>query len=272
MEKAMLAENTPEQSSWFNRCWRVIATGFCFSLFGLGGLLLSGVWFNLMRLAVRDPARRNQLTQSSIRHSFRFFLATTRFFGVLDYHFDNAERFREDRGCLVIANHPSLLDYVLLASQMPRCDCIVKEALLSNVFVSGVIKAAGYLANAQSDILLQQCGQRLAAGGTILIFPEGTRTTPGKALALQRGAANIALRGQCSIRIVHIHCHPPMLTKQGKWYKIPPVKPQFRITVQDKIDTRAFIHANDVSPALAARRLTQHLTDALQSEPINNEK
>jgi hypothetical protein len=63
-----------------------------------------------------------------------------------------------------------------------------------------------------------------------------------------------------------------MLTKQGKWYKIPPVKPQFRITVQDKIDTRAFIHANDVSPALAARRLTQHLTDALQSEPINNEK
>lgn len=79
MEKAMPAENTPEQSSWFNRCWRVIATGFCFSLFGLGGLLLSGVWFNLTRLAVRDPARRNQLTQSSIRHSFRFFLATTRF-------------------------------------------------------------------------------------------------------------------------------------------------------------------------------------------------
>ncbi|MDW5500336.1 lysophospholipid acyltransferase family protein [Pseudomonas lundensis] len=272
MATTIPAESTCEQSSWFNRCWRVIATGFCFSLFGLGGLLLSGIWFNLMRLVVRDPARRSQLTQNSIRHSFRFFLATTRFFGVLDYHFDNAERFSEDRGCLVIANHPSLLDYVLLASQMPRCDCIVKEALLSNVFVSGVIKAAGYLANAQSDILLEQCRQRLANGGTILIFPEGTRTTPGTALALQRGAANIALRGRCDIRVVHIHCQPPMLTKQGKWYKIPAVKPQFHITVQDKIDARAFIHANDVSPALAARRLTQYLTDALQSEPINNEK
>lgn len=262
----------PARSSWFNRAWRVVATGFCFALFGIGGLLLSGVWFTLMRLTVRDPARRSQLTQNSIRHSFRFFLATTRFFGVLDYRFDHAERFNQDRSCLVIANHPSLLDYVLLASRMPRCDCIVKEALLSNPFVSGVIKAAGYLANAQSDRLLEQCQQRLAAGGTLLVFPEGTRTTPGKPLSLQRGAANIALRSQCEIRVVHIRCQPPMLTKQGKWYNIPAIKPQFQITVQDKIDTRAFIHADDVSPALAARRLTQHLTDALQSDLINNEK
>jgi len=272
MVRVIPAEQIPEQSSWVNRCWRIIATGLCFSLFGLGGLLLSGIWFNLMRLAVRDPARRSQLTQNSIRNSFRFFLGTTRLLGVLDYRFDGAERLKEDRGCLVIANHPSLLDYVLLASRMPRCDCIVKEALLNNVFVSGVIKAAGYLANAESDRLLEQCRQRLASGGTILIFPEGTRTSPGKALTLQRGAANIALRSQCDIRVVQIRCHPPMLTKQGKWYNIPPIKPQFHITVQDKIETRTFIRADDVSPALAARRLTQHLTDALQSDSINNEK
>jgi 1-acyl-sn-glycerol-3-phosphate acyltransferase len=155
---------------------------------------------------------------------------------------------------------------------MPRCDCIVKEALMNNLFVSGVIKAAGYLANAESERLIELCQQRLASGGIILIFPEGTRTTLGKALSLQRGAANIALRAQCDIRIVKIRCEPPMLTKQGKWYNIPPIKPQFLITVQDKIDARTFIHKDDVSPALAARRLTQYFTDALQSDSINNEK
>jgi len=272
MSSSSSAVTDTTRSSLFNRCWRVVATGFCFSLFGLGGLLLSCIWFNLLRLAIRNRARRNQLTQTAIRHCFRFFLATTRFLGVLDYHFANSERLHDDAGCLVVANHPSLLDYVLLASRMPRCDCIVKEALLNNLFVSGVIKAAGYLANAESERLLALCQQRLANGGTLLIFPEGTRSTPGQALALQRGAANIAVRSQCDIRIVHIHCTPPMLTKQGKWYNIPAIKPQFHITVQDKIDSRHFIHADDVSPALAARRLTQHLTDALQSDSINNEK
>ncbi|CAI1165623.1 acylglycerophosphoethanolamine acyltransferase [Serratia rubidaea] len=259
-------------SSWLNRCWRVLATGGLFALFGVGGLLLSCVWFNLLRLVVRDSGRRHQLTQDAIRHSFRVFLSACRFFGVFDYAFEHEERLQEDAGCLVIANHPSLLDYVLLASRMPRCDCIVKQALLRNVFVRGVIKAAGYLANAESERLLALCQQRLASGGTILIFPEGTRTTPGSALTLQRGAANIAIRSQCPIRLVQIRCEPPMLTKQGKWYNIPAIKPQFRVTVLDKIDTRTFMHEDDVSPARAARRLTQHLTDALQSDSINNEK
>ncbi|MHC5178713.1 lysophospholipid acyltransferase family protein [Serratia rhizosphaerae] len=268
---ARKANPTPP-SSWLNRSWRVVATGGLFALFGVGGLLLSCVWFNLLRLLVRDSARRHQLTQDSIRHSFRVFLAACRFFGVLDYAFEHEERLQEDAGCLVIANHPSLLDYVLLASRMPRCDCIVKQALLRNVFVRGVIKAAGYLANAESERLLEQCRQRLASSGTILIFPEGTRTTPGTMLTLQRGAANIAIRSQCPIRLVQIHCEPPMLTKQGKWYNIPATKPQFRVTVLDKIDTRTFMREDDVSPARAARRLTQHLTDALQSDSINNEK
>jgi hypothetical protein len=35
-------------------------TGFCFALFGLGGLLLSLVWFNLLLATIRDKARRRR--------------------------------------------------------------------------------------------------------------------------------------------------------------------------------------------------------------------
>ena len=34
--------------SRLDRFWRMLMTGFCFALFGLGGLLLSLVWFNLL--------------------------------------------------------------------------------------------------------------------------------------------------------------------------------------------------------------------------------
>ncbi|HBU95111.1 MAG TPA: 1-acyl-sn-glycerol-3-phosphate acyltransferase, partial [Leclercia adecarboxylata] len=41
-----------------NRGWRMLMTGACFVLFGVGGLMLSLVWFNLLNLFQRDRARR----------------------------------------------------------------------------------------------------------------------------------------------------------------------------------------------------------------------
>jgi 1-acyl-sn-glycerol-3-phosphate acyltransferase len=261
-----------EKSSLVNRIWRWLATGFFFALFGIGGLLLSIIWFNLLRLIIRQPDRLHRMTLNSIRNSFRFFLGGLRRVGVMDYRFTGDEKFQQDTGCLIVANHPSLLDYVILASRMPRCDCIVKQALLQNPFLSGVIKAAGYLINSGSDALLQACETRLQAGGTLLIFPEGTRSLPEKPMTLQRGAANIALRAGCDVRIVHISCQPPMLTKNGKWYEIPRVKPQFVITVADKVKAEDFLDESDLSPALAARRLTQYLcTELMRSNMQNNE-
>lgn len=255
--------NKPVWYRFFNRLWRWVLTGLFFVLFGIGGLVLSLVWFTLLRLTVRRQALLQQLTHSSIRNSFRFFLNALRLAGVMDYQIIGADKFKQDRGCLVVANHPSLLDYVFLASCMPRCDCIVKQALLDNPFVRGVIKAAGYLVNSDSEALMHACEQRLKTGGTLLIFPEGTRSVVGQHLVLQRGAANIAVRAGCDVRIVQISCQPPMLTKQGKWYRIPETKPQFIIRVQDKIAVGEFIDEHDLSPALAARRLTNYLSSEL---------
>lgn len=229
---------------------------------------MSTFWFTALRLLITDSERCALLTQGSIRHSFRFFLWLARALGVLDYRFYGVEKLAEDRGTIVVANHPSLLDYVFMASCMPRCDCIVKQSLLKNVFMRGVIKAAGYIPNTESETLLPLCKTRLNDSGMILIFPEGTRTTPGEPMHLQRGAANVALRCQADIRLVTIHCDQPMLTKQGKWYNIPPVKPLFQITVKEKLRVKDYVADDDASPAIAARRLTQTLSQRLIPEPV----
>lgn len=250
-------------ASRLNWVWRLLMTGLCFALFGIGGLLLSLVWFNLLLIAVRDKATRRRLARRSIAASFRLFLNTAKAIGALDYRIHGVETLRHERGCLVVANHPTLIDYVLLASVMPETDCLVKSALLRNPFLGGVVKAADYLINSQADALLPACEQRLQQGDTILIFPEGTRTRPGEAMTLQRGAANIAVRCGCDLRIVVIHCSEHLLDKHSRWYDVPPRKPMFTVEVRERVAIKQFFDAESQEPALAARQLNRHLLHQL---------
>lgn len=247
-----------------NRIWRRIMTGFCFALFGTGGLLLSAIWFNLLLVLVRDKIYRRRISRRSIAISFRFFLMVAKKLGVLDYQIEGGDILRQERGCLVVANHPTLIDYVLLASLMPETDCLVKSALLKNPFLGGVIRAADYLTNSQADTLLPACQQRLNQGDTILIFPEGTRTRPGEKMTLQRGAANIAVRCNSDLRIVEIHCSEHLLDKQSRWYDVPPTKPLFSVKVRERVRIDQFYDVNSQQPALAARQLNRHLLLQLQ--------
>lgn len=179
----------PQMSKLMSRLeWtrRLVMTGLCFALFGLGGLLLSVVWFNILLVLVWDTSRRRRLARRSIAASFRLFLTVAKGLGVLDYRIDGAEILRQERGCLVVANHPTLIDYVLLASVMPETDCGEKRTV-KNPFLGGVVRAADYLINSEAETLLPRCQQRLAQGDTILIFPEGTRTKPGENDAAARG-------------------------------------------------------------------------------------
>lgn len=253
-----------------NKVWRIIATGLGFALFGIGGLLvLAIVWFTLLRICIWNKYLRSKIAQCSISVCFKFFLWVIRLLKTIDYKFIGLEKLKDDKSCLVIANHPSLLDVVLLVSVMPRCDCMIKESLLDNLFIGGVIKTAGYIANTEASKMLPFCHQTLSDGGRILIFPEGTRSEPNEPIQLKRGAANIALRCQCDIRIIYIHCHPPMLIKNKKWYHAPPKKPQFTITVGEKINISDF---TDENITVSARKLTRYLTLKFNSQRLNDIK
>ena len=247
----------------FNFYWRLAMTAVSFTLFSVGGLLLSLTWFNLLLIVQRDKARRRALARRSIAFSFRCFLRFCTFVGVYDYRIIGRERLQADKGCLIVANHPLLIDYVMIASVLPEMDCLVKADLQRNLFFRGVIRAADYLINSEAETLLPDSQQRLARGDTILIFPEGTRTRYGEALKLQRGAANIAVRAGCELRVVHISCTQRMLDKQSRWYQIPPVKPLFTVRVQSRIDSQLFHPASEDAQPLAARRLTRYLQQAL---------
>ena len=242
-----------------DRYWRIAATGLCFSSFGIGGLCLRLIAFPLLRVAVWPQPRRTEVARWLVHSAMRSFVWLMRTLGVLSYTVHGAEKLRR-RGLLVLANHPSLIDVVFLISLVRRPDCVVKAPLLRNAFTRGPVRMAGFICNDSGPGLIDDAVASLRAGNNLIIFPEGTRTPLSGELHLQRGAANVAVRGGIDITPVVIRCCPPTLTKGEKWYHVPYRRAQFDIVVGDDIAVAPFF-AKPAGDALAARRLTEHLAE-----------
>ncbi len=248
---------------WLDRAWRKVATGYCFVFFGLFGVLLSITWFPLLRLISRDAETGRVRIQGAMRFVMAFFIRMMRFVGVISYELRGLERLQlagRDRGLLIVANHPSLIDVVFLVSLMPEVDCIVKEALWRNPFLRWPVAWAGYIPNRSAEELLDSCAQNLNAGRSLLVFPEGTRTVPGKPLAMRRGAAQIALASRADLLPITISCEPLMLAKTQAWHEAPQGPGHFIISVGEPIS--AAVYAPEGVPhSLAARAITRRMED-----------
>lgn len=246
-----------------NWCWRLFATGFAFSVFGLGGLLLP--LYALPVLMMTPAGRKRERRARWLVHvNFAFFMAMMRFLGILRFHVVDVERLSQP-GQLILANHPSLIDVVLLIGLLPQADCVVKSGLMKNPTMRGVIRLAGYIANDDPEQVIAEARASLARGNSLIIFPEGTRTVPGCPLSFQRGAANVALRLGQSIRPAVITVEPATLTKNVPWYRIPDSGP-FEMTLRAMPEFPITACTDDKPLSLQARQLTKALENYFSEE------
>lgn len=247
-----------KQSKYYlNYAWRVLATGVGFSLFGIGAMCLSYILIPILKLGVRNQQQKYHRAQHAISISFKIFISYMQLTRLATFEFRGFDKLQQDRGSVIVSNHPTLIDYVMIVSRLKNCDIIVKRALWDNWFLSGVVKTAGYIPNIETEVTFDAIAAKIAQGNNVLIFPEGTRTKPGLPIKLQRGAAQIALRTRSPIRMVNISCQPTMLAKQNRWYRIPKTKSRFVLEVMELIDSTAFLP--DTTLPLAARELTAYL-------------
>lgn len=237
-----------------NYCWRLMATGVCFTVFGVGGFLLALLVFPVLRIASGESKLCR--TRWVIHKSFALFLWFMEAVGVMRMEVVGAEKLRNCRSTLVLANHPTLIDVVAMISLMPMASCVVKQALWQNPLLRGVVRAAGYLSNSDANSLIDDCSSALLAGNPLVIFPEGTRSRPGEELCFQRGAAYIALRSGMPVLPVLIDCNPSTLTKRERWYHIPQRRFHLRIKVLEPVGVIQWIKPEDAR-TIAARKLTR---------------
>lgn len=248
--------------------WRWFATAASFFVFGVGGILVPIMIVPVLYLLPGDVLVRERRGKKVIHHSFRFFIRMMKFLGLLKYQVTDVKKLQGAQ--LILANHPSLLDVVFLISLVPNASCIVKGKLLKNPFMHGPIKAAGYIVNeGGAGDIITEAAAAFDKGHALIIFPEGTRTTPSNKIQLQRGAANIAVRKGVDITPIIISCTPTTLTKSDRWYDIPDKTVCFQIRIKDKIRVAPYLKENNFPKGV--RALTLDLTTYFNNEARVNE-
>lgn len=240
----------------FGKYWRINATFICFSTFGIGGFTLPIVIRPLLWVFIRDEAKRHRLGKTCVHYGFRAFVEMMQFLGVIKYRINGLDQLSSS-GHLVLANHPTLIDVVMLIAFIKNADCVVKGSLLKNPATHGPIAMAGYIANDSPTEVIEQAASSLKRGNNVIIFPEGTRTTANEALKLKRGAANIALSSDADITPVIIQCTPPALSKEHNWYDAANTRVAITIDVKQTLNIDEFVQGERTPHS--SRQLTRYL-------------
>lgn len=255
------------------RGWRLIGTGLSFTVFGIGGLVLAVLVFPAISLISANEEVRARRARATVSRSFRSFLWMMHGLGVFDFDVDPRCKgaCSSDGGLIVVANHPTLIDVVQLLAVIDHGNCIVKKALWRNFFLGGVVRATDYIPNDETEALVPACVEVLEGGQTLVIFPEATRTVPGRPMRLRRGAARVALAAKVPVQMIHISCKPSTLTKAEHWWEIPRTRPCLRMSVGDRLDIDAFTREGE-EPSMAARRLTELMHSKFENNSNNDER
>ena len=254
----------------FNYVWRIVATGFCFTGFGLGGLLLAIVVIPLCVIIVRDKNKRQIRAQKILRASFQFFVWMLQAVGVITLEVTGKKYLESSEGRLIIANHPTLIDVVILVSLVPRAQCVIKHELWQNPFLRHIVQSMQYIRNdLPSEIFIEACRKAVNEGSTIIMFPEGRRARAGEILRFKRGFANIATILNSNIQPVTITCFPHMLAKNQPWYRVPSSPGHYTISAHPPLDIKPFLDYR--SRAIGARKLVSFL-EAYFARKLNHER
>jgi len=115
------------------------------------------------------------------------------------------------RSAVVICNHVSYIDPLLLISLFARHTTIVKNRLFHIPIFGWMLTLSGYLpADSQGPLavrmveLLERMPDFLAGGGNLFVFPEGTRTHDRILGPLNPGAFKIARLCRAPLAVVRI--------------------------------------------------------------------
>jgi len=128
--------------------------------------------------------------RAAISRIYRIFWATAGRLGML--HIDAAAlaALRDEPGGLIIAaNHPTMLDALLVIARVPRGICIMRSSLMRNPFLGAGARLARYIRNEPPRGMIRSAVENLKAGGQLVLFPEGERSIDGTVRTFKKGAA-----------------------------------------------------------------------------------
>jgi 1-acyl-sn-glycerol-3-phosphate acyltransferase len=246
------------------RFLRIPLSGIAFVLFYAGAAVLAWVLLPLLRWRTRalDPAAQQAEIDQYMMRAYRFSLRSWAAFGLMRYSIHGLDRADlPPPPWVIVANHPTLIDVLFIKAALPGVVVLVKSALFRAPSLRRLFEACGDFKGPERDEqrlgggteVLDIFVDRLRAGRSVLVFPEGTRSPAWRLLRFRRGAAEAAIRAGVPIIPVFVLADPPTLKKGDKWYDMPKRVPEFEVRVLEPIATSG----------RTSRELTAELRDRL---------
>jgi len=226
------------------RAARVLLTGLAFLFFAAGGAFLSWVVLPLSVAAHRDRLGQRRRSQDVLhRWGYRAFARAMHALGLID--FIPPKIAPASSAFVLVANHPTLIDVMLLLATFPRAACLVKSSWFGSPLIGPLLRHGGNIAGPSADepddeggpgraVVLERIVACLREGTPVLIFPEGTRSPPGGLGRFKRGAAEAALRAGVPLVPVVVRCDPPTLARGAPWWRVP--SRRVVITIEPLVD------------------------------------
>ena len=184
-------------------------------LYFIGGFFL---FFLLFYLLAYLFSKNRELSFQYLNHLFyKSFLRLTRWLAPR-HRWQIDGDIAKIRSSVIVCNHVSYLDPLIIISLFPRHKTIVKTRFFHMPVFGWLMKTAGYLPSSTDDkftfLMIEQVERMkeyLLKGGNLIIFPEGTRRS-GKTGAFNNGAFKIARLCQAPIKVLRLNGSDKLFT------------------------------------------------------------
>jgi 1-acyl-sn-glycerol-3-phosphate acyltransferase len=163
---------------------------------------------------------------------------------------------------ILAPNHPCLIDALLILTRHPNLVCVMKSALMRNVFLGSGSRLARYVPNDSSRQMVKDSVAHLRRGGVLLLFPEGTRTIHAPINALVGSVGLIAKHANVPVQTLVIETDSPYLSKGWPLFRRPSLPITYRVRLGKRFDPPTDVAA---FTAELDRYYRRELEGALQS-------
>jgi len=122
---------------------------------------------------------------------------------------------------IYLANHHTLLDALVILSRFECGVCVAKRELLRVPIMGGLIRYADYPVVGTGIEVVNQAKIIVESGGSIIIFPEGTRSKDGQLGKFRRGVGYLINQTITPIYGVILRVSSPFLNHQAGFLSYP---------------------------------------------------
>ncbi len=202
-------------------------------LISIGGNLLA-----LLMHPILPRATGRRFGRAMISAGYRFYWWVAGRVGMMQLHSAPLDALRDEGRLIVVANHPSMLDALMLVARLPRGACVMKASLARNPLLGPCARLARYIRNDSPMGLVRLAVADLQDGGQLVLFPEGTRTTQAPLNAFRPGFTLIAKMAQAPVQTVFIDTDSPYLSKGWALWRLPPLPIVFHVRLGRRFEPR----------------------------------